>query len=181
MTAGAVAQAPSPRATPSPVSTPHLATAQPTASSAPTPIRIDQGTDWGTPDHGLRLTIEMSNSFKLGSEMPFAVFVGNFSSEILRYDNCVSSLQAARSFSLYDRKGRVIKKNTGLAYPIGCDGLRKVGPGGFDTIVWGSIDRDWVLSAGTYTFKVSTSIGLRDEKPIANVSASKTFTIAKGP
>ncbi len=185
LTAGAGAQVPAPpAATPSPPSTPHVATAQPTSSIAtppPTAWLLSREAGWGVADHGLRLAIDMSSSFGLGSEMPFTIFVGNFSSETLRYDNCVSANAAARSFSLYDRKGRAVAKNTGIAYPIGCVGPREVRAGGIDTIVSGSIGNDWVLVAGTYTLKVSTSIGLQGEAPMARLSASRTFTIAAAP
>jgi hypothetical protein len=180
MTAGAVAQAPIVRTPAPPPPTPHLPTAQPTASSAPTPIRIDQGTDWGAEDHGVRLTIEMASSFKVGSSMSFTVLAGNFSHGVLLYDSCVSTPQAVRSFTLFDGKSKLVKKNSGIAYPYGCGGQRKIHPGGWDTIVSGSIDQDWVLKPGTYRFRVSTSIGPPGEKPIANVSANNTFTVTAG-
>jgi hypothetical protein len=180
MTAGAVAQVPSPRTPPPPLPTPHLPTPQPAASSVPTPIRIDRGTDWGTADHGVRLTIEMSGSFKVGSPMPFTVFAGNFSQDVLRYDNCVSAQQAFRSCALFDDKGKLVKKKSGIAYPLGCGGQRRIGSGGWDTIVDGPINQDWVLQPGSYTFSVSTSIGIPGEKPMANVSARKTFTVTAG-
>jgi len=180
MTVVAVAQAPSLRTPQPPPPTPHLPTAQPTASSAPTPIRIDQGTDWGAEDHGVRLTIEMPSSFKVGSSMSFTVLAGNFSHDVLWYDSCVSDSQAARSFTLFDGKNTVVKKNSELAYPSACSGQRKIYPGGWDTIVFGSIDQDWVLQPGVYRFRVTTSLGPPGAKPIANVSASKTFTVTAG-
>jgi hypothetical protein len=177
MTVGAVAQAPSLRTPAPPPPTPHLPTAPPTASSAPTPIRIDQGTDWGVEDHGVRLTIEMPSAFKVGSSMPFTVSAGNFSHDVLWYDSCVSASQAVRSYTLFDGKSKLVTKNSGMVYPSACGGQRKIRPGGWDTIVFGSIDQDWVLQPGAYRFRVTTSLGPPGAKPIANVSASRTFTV----